>query len=97
MVMEPSRELHIRLAQAGYAVEPIATFYGNNDSDIAFVEVVMLPCGPAVVLTYRSGMWDAATFSPEADSVAITADVIARACEPAPGWMTPEELLEFDG
>lgn len=91
----PSRELQARLEQAGYEVEPIATLRGDNEGDIAFVEVVMLPCGPAVVVTYRSGMWDCATFSPEPDTPAIIADVIDRACEPS-GWLTPQELLDSD-
>lgn len=96
MTIGPSKELHERLRAAGYEVETVATLQGGNGGDIAAVEIVTLPCGPAVVVTYRSGMWDAFTPSPEPDTEAIIADVIERSCEPS-GWMSPAEFAEFDG
>lgn len=97
MTTGPSKELHQRLGQLGHQVDTVSVVDGANEGDIAFVEVVNLPAGPAVVLTYRSGMWDAFTPSPEPDTEAIIADVIERSCEPAKGWMSPEEFAEFDG
>lgn len=86
MSIEPCRELERFLVSEGHAVGRKWCVAGPETSDVQWIEALDLDCGIALVVTFRSGGWDAFTASPEPDDLSVCLDAEKRTVRhPRPG------------